>query len=95
MTKQKLKRGELRSDENGVPLLVVESQLKIFVHSHIDVMNEDGDVETMKMAATKPFLRAFNSRVFDMLQVAIEKAHDSGRTRLLERDLANGEEREE
>lgn len=92
---KRLERGQLRMDEDGNPLLVVESQLKNYVHSHVDVTMDDGDVETVKMAATKPFLRAFNRKVFNLLEESLDSAFEDGRNRLTEQDVNFGDDQEE
>ena len=91
-SKNGAKKRPLRLDENDNPMLVVTSNLKLFCHENVDDQSEEGDVFTVKMRATGPFLSEFNARVFSLLQSSIQSARMEDRTTLLPEDVPTLEE---
>ena len=83
---KRLQRGEVRTDEDGNPLLVVETQVKYFCHSSIDD-EIDGEIVPIKFKTTTAFFKTFNRKVVELLEESISTANEDGRTLLRSSDV--------
>lgn len=76
----------IRRDENDVPIIVVTRQVQLLCHD-VKVTNGSGELESLKLSVTKPFLEELNSASLDLLEYAIGKASGDGRTTLMKEDI--------
>lgn len=79
---------EIRRDkETGLPIFLVEYNVKKFCHREITEQTEDGDVVDVKMRPTTQFLQKLNERIFDLLELSIQNAREDDRTNLMINDV--------
>ena len=78
-----------RAELQGLPTLVVVNNLRKFCHERVDDQTEDGDVYSVKMRATEPFLDKFNEIVYDLLVASIQTARQEDRTTMKPEDIPN------
>lgn len=85
---QREKRKRIREGSDGLPVFVIEDQVKKYCHRCVDFQNEEGEVEAVTMRTTSAFLLELNRRVNELVVDSIESAlTDDGRTNLTEGDV--------
>jgi len=78
---------KLRTDKNGDPIFVTNSQVQFYCHNEVDIENVSGERERIKMRPSQKFLVKFNLLVYDLLDHAIHRALSEDRTDLKEEDV--------
>jgi len=78
---------DVRRNERNEPIIVISNSVKKLCHTLVEETNEDGDVFTVKMRPTQPFLDALNRKALDLLEESIVSARANNRTTVMIDDV--------